>query len=158
MNNVSLHELKVLHNIKELIAMCKNTTQELFQDKYFDEKMYIALKWIQDAINYSEKPIYNHNQTLHEVNHYCSVFLVDKLNLEKFGKIEAIEKYSYLANIDLILVKTIYVKMLAIVDSINDLIRMSSLTDNDYKECLCLSRVHLKELIFLIDKKLEEFV
>jgi hypothetical protein len=158
MNNISAYELKVLNNIKELIAMCKNTTFEIYKDKHFDDKIYIALKWIQEAINYSEKPIYNHNQTLHEVNHYCSVFLVDKLDLEKFGKIEAIEKYSYLANIDLILVKTIYVKMLAIVDSINDLIRLSYIADNDYKECLCISRVHLKELIFLIDKKLEEFV
>ena len=158
MNNVSLHELKVLNNIKELIAKCKNTTIEVFKDAYFDDKIFIALMWIQEAINYSEKPLYNHNQTLHEVNHYSSVFLVDKQNLQKYGKIEAIEKYSYLANIDLILVKTIYVKMLAIVDSINDLIRMSSLTDNDYKECLCISRVHIKELIFLIDKKLEELV
>jgi hypothetical protein len=157
MNNVSVHELIVLNNIKELIAKCKNTTLEIFNDVYFDEKIYIAFKWIQEAINYSEKPLYNHNQTLHEQNHYSNIMLVDRLNLEKFGKIEAIEKYYIMANINLILVKTIYINMLSIVDSINDLIRMSSLTDNDYKECLCISRVHIKELIFLIDKKLEDF-
>lgn len=158
MNNVSVHELIVLNNIKELIAKCKNTTIEIFKDTYFDDKIFIALMWIQEAINYSEKPLYNHNQTLHEVNHYNSVFLVDKQNLQKYGKIEAIEKYSYLANINIILIKTVYINMLSTIDSINDLIRMSSLTDNDYKECLCISRVHIKELIFLIDKKLEELV